>query len=249
MFTAESADTFARLAANHLWQSTAFAAIVALLALALKGDNMRARARVVVGGVVEVSGSVRGAGGGRRQVGTVGCACNAGIARAGGDGARSSSRSLRFRMFPFDWQPPRRLRGTGSCFPTVLLALWLCGFAAVLIYGWVRWRRVAVAIRAAQPCVAGREFEAWQRVQKKADGPRKAPGTPVRPTKTGVALQWSGPPGLLSVVSSSASWSPASSASSARSCGYPPASESASTTRSWRPSWRTNCATSAAATI
>ena len=34
MPTSEFADTFARLAANHLWQSTAFAAIAALLALA-----------------------------------------------------------------------------------------------------------------------------------------------------------------------------------------------------------------------
>jgi hypothetical protein len=44
-------------------------------------------------------------------------------------------------------------------------------------------------------------------------------------------------------------WSPAYSASSARCSGSPPASQVASKTRNSKPSWRTNSATSAAATI
>jgi len=205
MFTAESADTFARLAANHLWQSTAFAAIVALLALALKGNHARVRHGLWLAASLKflVPFAALAAVGGRLGQWVV--------------PAMPVSRvpvvmEQIVQPFASVQDVPFRLAtaapAAGNLVPTVLLALWLCGFAAVLIYGWVRWRRVAVAIRAAQPCVAGREFEAWQRVQKKADGPRKAPGTPVRPTKTGVALQWSGPPGLLSVVSSSAKLEP-----------------------------------------
>ena len=36
---------------------------------------------------------------------------------------------------------------TGNLLPALLLALWFCGFAVVLVYGWTRWRRVAAAVR------------------------------------------------------------------------------------------------------
>ena len=39
----EFAASLGRLAANHLWQSTGFAAVVVLLALALRANTARAR--------------------------------------------------------------------------------------------------------------------------------------------------------------------------------------------------------------
>jgi uncharacterized protein (TIGR03435 family) len=48
--------------------------------------------------------------------------------------------------------------------PVLLLALWLCGFVAVLLYGWVRWLRVAAAVRFSWPITEGRELEAFRRI-------------------------------------------------------------------------------------
>jgi len=48
--------------------------------------------------------------------------------------------------------------------PALLLALWFCGFGAVLLSGWVRWRRVAAAVRSSTPLTEGRELEAWGRL-------------------------------------------------------------------------------------
>jgi hypothetical protein len=39
----ELAASFGRLAGNHLWQSTGFAAVAVLLALALRANHARAR--------------------------------------------------------------------------------------------------------------------------------------------------------------------------------------------------------------
>src|ERR1035437_6450120 len=39
----EFATSFGRVAANHLWQSTGFAAVAVLLALALRANHARAR--------------------------------------------------------------------------------------------------------------------------------------------------------------------------------------------------------------
>src|ERR1039458_4205668 len=56
--------------------------------------------------------------------------------------------------------------------PAMLLALWCCGFVAVLLYVWARWRRVAAAVRSSTPLTEGRELNALRRIQ------------------------WGGPPGL-----------------------------------------------------
>jgi hypothetical protein len=49
---------------------------------------------------------------------------------------------------------------TPGLLPALLLTLWFCGFAAVLWYGWTRWRRVAAAVRSSAPITEGREVEA-----------------------------------------------------------------------------------------
>ena len=52
--------------------------------------------------------------------------------------------------------------------PAILVAMWLCGFAAVLFVGYARWRRIYAALRAAAPLREGREVEALRRVERVA---------------------------------------------------------------------------------
>ncbi len=48
----------------------------------------------------------------------------------------------------------------------ILLAVWLCGFAFVLFRWWSRWRRVSAAIRTSLPLREGREFDALRRLER-----------------------------------------------------------------------------------
>lgn len=52
--------------------------------------------------------------------------------------------------------------------PDVLLAIWFCGFVAVLLYWWLRLRRVSVAVRGIKPVKAGRELEIVRRLERNA---------------------------------------------------------------------------------
>jgi uncharacterized protein (TIGR03435 family) len=58
--------------------------------------------------------------------------------------------------------PPSALPAA-SLLPALLLSLWLCGFLAVLLYAWTRYRRVAAAVRSATPLTNGRELEALRK--------------------------------------------------------------------------------------
>jgi len=49
--------------------------------------------------------------------------------------------------------------------PVLLVALWLCGFALVVLIWCVRWRRISVALRSAAPLREGREAEALRKLQ------------------------------------------------------------------------------------
>jgi bla regulator protein BlaR1 len=48
----------------------------------------------------------------------------------------------------------------------VLLAVWLCGFAFILFRWWSRWRRINATVRASQPLREGRELEALRRLER-----------------------------------------------------------------------------------
>ncbi len=50
--------------------------------------------------------------------------------------------------------------------PLLLLAVWLGGFVVVLTRWWMRWRRVQVAVREAEPMRAGREVEMLRRLER-----------------------------------------------------------------------------------
>ena len=160
MPTQEIAASFGRLAANHLWQSTGFAAVAVLLALALRANHARARYSMWL--VASVKFLVPFA---------VLAAVGRTLGRSFVPAAPVSRVSFVMEQVV---QPFAPMQDAGlpvaasapapSLLPGLLLALWLCGFAAVLLYGWLRWRRVAAAVGSSKPLIEGREVEAWGRL-------------------------------------------------------------------------------------
>jgi bla regulator protein BlaR1 len=50
--------------------------------------------------------------------------------------------------------------------PSLLLAVWICGFAAALLFWWLRWRRMTTVIRGAVPVQSGRELDVLHRLER-----------------------------------------------------------------------------------
>jgi uncharacterized protein (TIGR03435 family) len=50
--------------------------------------------------------------------------------------------------------------------PAILVAVWLCGFLAVLAAWWMRWRGISAALREGVPLREGREVEVLRRVER-----------------------------------------------------------------------------------
>ena len=148
------------LAANHLWQSTAFAAVAALLALALRANHARARYWLWLAASVKflVPFSALAAIGG-------------GLGRWLAPAAPVTRLPLVMEQIvqPFgsvqDAVAPMAVSApTPNMLPALLLAIWFCGFVAVLLYAWKRWRRVAAAVRSSTPLMEGRALEALWKV-------------------------------------------------------------------------------------
>jgi uncharacterized protein (TIGR03435 family) len=157
--TPEFAASFGRLAANHLWQSTAFAAVAVLLALALRA-HARARYWLWLAASVKF---------------LVPFSALAAIGANLGRWLLPATPVSRFPLVmeqivqpfaPVQYQslPVAASAPTASLLPALLLALWFCGFLAVLIYVWTRWRRVAAAVRSSTRMTEGREKEALWKV-------------------------------------------------------------------------------------
>ena len=185
MPTLEFAASLGRLAANHLWQSTGFAAVAVLLALALRANYARARYWLWLAASVKflIPFSV--------------------LAVVGSSLGRWLVPATPVSRLPFVIeqmvQPFTPLQDAAlpmaasapapfALLPTLLMSFWFCGLVAVLLYGWTHWRRVAAAVRASTPLKEGRELEALRRIE------------------------WRGPPGLRSssirLVSSAAKLEP-----------------------------------------
>jgi bla regulator protein blaR1 len=57
--------------------------------------------------------------------------------------------------------------------PAFLAAVWFCGFLAVLLVWYARWRRISAAMREAAPLREGREAEALRRLEQKGGMPKR----------------------------------------------------------------------------
>jgi uncharacterized protein (TIGR03435 family) len=151
----EFAASFGRLAANHLWQSTAFAAVAVLLALALRANHARARYWLWLAASVKFLVPFSA------------------LAAIGGTLGRWLVPTAPVSRVPFVIEqivqpfapiqdaaaPVAASASAPSILPAMLLAVWLCGFIAVLLCGWARWRQVAAAVRSSTPLTEGRELE------------------------------------------------------------------------------------------
>jgi beta-lactamase regulating signal transducer with metallopeptidase domain len=153
--------------ANHLWQSTLFAAAVGLLTLALKKNHAQARHWLWLTASAKflIPFSLLVAIGGNLGWRTAPAPPLAGFT------SPSFTAVIQEISQPFSPPQPHLVFRTHSrpTFPivsTVILGAWFCGFAAVLLAWLVSWRRITAAVRQAVPLAEGRERNALRRLQR-----------------------------------------------------------------------------------
>jgi bla regulator protein BlaR1 len=148
--------------ANHLWQSTLFAGIAGLLALALRKNRAHVRYGLWFAASVKflfpfsplvALGSRMGAlarpANSPRGLSFV-------VQRIGQPFATASRGPLAAPVAAGAFESAVRI------LPNLLLIVWCIGSAAVLFSWWRRWRRVSAAVRTGSHVTAGREFEILQ---------------------------------------------------------------------------------------
>jgi uncharacterized protein (TIGR03435 family) len=136
--------------ANHLWQSTLFAAAAGLLTLALRKYPARVRHWVWVAASVKflIPFSVLFAVGGR-----IGWRTAPAIAPTVSAVVGQVSQPFTIMM------DSSSLSATGpaasNLVAAILFGIWACGFIGISISWWIRWRRVTAAVRAGSPLQLG----------------------------------------------------------------------------------------------
>ncbi len=156
--------------ANHVWQSTLFAAVAALLALTLRKNQARVRywlwlaaslkflvpfsLLLQLGSAVAVSRSAAASPAGFTLVEEI----SQPFIPASTASATAATHTSAFSEL-------------GRFIPPLLLALWLGGCAALLVAWVARWRRLAAQTRECRAVNSGREFEALCRATAGAKTP------------------------------------------------------------------------------
>jgi bla regulator protein BlaR1 len=162
----ENLSAIGTAVANHLWQSTLFAILAAVATLALRKNQARVRHHLWLAASLKflVPFSL--------------------LMSVGSHLARLHSSAdsqpvfyfvLQTMSQPFHQVPDSQGLLAASLLrwlPGMVAILWLAGFVTVIGLWWVRWRRVAAAIRGAVPVSHGREVEILRRVEEKFAGIR-----------------------------------------------------------------------------
>jgi uncharacterized protein (TIGR03435 family) len=153
---------------NHLWQSTLFAAAAGLLTLLLRKNHARARYGLWLAASVKflIPFSLLVSLGSRLKW------SHPAPAATGRLYVTVEQISQPFTQTAIVM--PTISRSTSAVtvqslfhmLPVLLVALWLCGFALVLLIWCVRWRKISVALRNAEPLQEGREAEALRKLQR-----------------------------------------------------------------------------------
>ncbi|HET6218191.1 MAG TPA: M56 family metallopeptidase [Acidobacteriaceae bacterium] len=148
--------------ANHLWQSTLFALLAGMATLALRKNQARVRHHLWLAASLKflLPFSLLMDLGGY-------------LARLNGS---SETRPVFYFVMQTVSQPFSDAAVSRGLFATSLLrwlpgiaaVVWLIGFVTVIGLWWVRWRRVAAAIRGAAPVAKGRELEALRLMERSA---------------------------------------------------------------------------------
>jgi bla regulator protein blaR1 len=157
--------TFAPAIGNHLWQSTLFALAAGLLTLALRKNHARARYWLWL--VASLKFLV-----------PFSLLISLGNGMAWSRGAATTQGALSFVIEqvsqPFAKQVSSQAapQTIFASLPAIIAAAWACGFVAVLVVWFARWRRVSVGIRNTAPLREGREVKALRRLEQ-AGGVRR----------------------------------------------------------------------------
>ena len=144
--------------ANHLWQSTLFAILVAVSSLALRKNQARVRHDLWLTASLKflVPFSLLMSLGSR-------------VARMHRSADSQTVFYFVLQTVSQPFHPASRGLLAASLLrwlPGVVAILWLAGFVTVIGLWWVRWGRVAAAIRGGVPVSHGREVEVLRRVEK-----------------------------------------------------------------------------------
>lgn len=150
--------------ANHLWQSTVFASVAAILTLVLK--NNRAQVRYALWLAASLKFLV-----------PLALFVAAG-SHLGWHKTQTTQTELASKIQQLNepFVPAKPSHGVtpdmasdsilGSVLPRILLAAWFGGLALTLILWWRRWQRIASAMRGALPVNSRREVEAVRRLER-----------------------------------------------------------------------------------
>lgn len=168
---------------NHLWQSTLFAAVAGLLTLALRKNHARVRYWLWLAASLKflVPFSLLTWLGSRM----------AWRGPAANQGALSFVIEQVSRPFAQQASSQAAPQTVFASLPAILAAVWICGFAVVLVVWFARWRRVSAGVRNTAPLREGREVSALRRLEQAAGIRRK-----IEVFLSGASLE----PGILGIV-------------------------------------------------
>jgi bla regulator protein blaR1 len=149
--------------ANHLWQSTLFAAVVTLVTLVLK--NNRAHVRYALWLAASMKFLIPFA-----LFVTIGSQLGPHKVHTAQRVFASAMQQINEPFVAVKSSPmtaPAAVSGNilGTVLPS-LLAVWFGGFALALLLWWRRWQRIATALRRATPAKSGRELETVRRIER-----------------------------------------------------------------------------------
>ena len=166
---AEMSREWGPAAANHLWQSTVFLGVMALLALALRGNHARIRYWLWMAASAKflIPFSLLVSLGSHLPWHSHAAAATTGAYIAIDTMSQPFSDATSVAA-----PAAATLPGPVSTLPAALVAVWLLGALAMMIFWLTQWWHVAKAVRAARPLLQGREVECLRRMERIAGLPR-----------------------------------------------------------------------------
>ncbi|MDQ1410588.1 MAG: hypothetical protein QOJ41_2323, partial [Acidobacteriaceae bacterium] len=190
----ELASAIAPAVANHLWQSTLFVVVAALLTLALRKNHACARHSlwlaaslkflvpfsllIVLGSHLPWSS--------RAPAGT-----QVGLYSAMEQVSQPFSKptsSVVSQTVPTTFSSAS---GLAHAIPPILAAIWFCGFAVVVLVWYARWRQISAVAREAKRLHEGLEVEALRKVERREGIPK-----PIEIRLSGASLE----PGIFGIA-------------------------------------------------
>jgi bla regulator protein BlaR1 len=183
--------------ANHLWQSTIFIAVAWLLTLVLRKNQARTRYWLWLAASAKflIPFSLLVAIGSHFAQPRTSLPANAGMYFAMEEISQPFARPATPAMARI--APPTSLSIPIHLLPTIIAAVWLWGFLAVLAVWFVQWRRMSAFVRHSVPLRAGREIDALRRLQRAAIVPH-----PIEIRMSRASLE----PGIFGIVNPVLLW-------------------------------------------